>query len=107
MFKSDFERHGIVLANHKEQIKTVIKENINYTIYLACDFNNDEIDLIDLKEMDINELQLEYVENNYLISKLANQLKNNIKNYIKQIKDNNDNKPNEKELVNKYFGVNF
>lgn len=103
VIKSDFERHGIVLANHKEQIKTVIKENINYTIYLACDFNNDEIDLIDLKEMDINELQLEYIENNYLISKLANQLKNNINNYIKQIKDNKDNKEIIKEQVSSFL----
>ena len=100
IIKSDYERHGFNLSKYKEQIKKLLKDNINSTIYLANDLNEEEINLIELDTIDINELKLEYIENKYLISKIVEHLKQAIDICIKNIKSNKDDKEIIKENVN-------
>lgn len=97
---SDLERHGFNLLIHKDKIKEIINADINSTIYLANDFNEDEINMFKLNELDINELHLDYIDNKYLLSKIINQLKDNIDSCIKMIRANKDDKEIIKEQVN-------
>lgn len=99
--KTDLERHGLKLSNLKNEIKNIIKENIDNTIYLINDFSEEEINDIDFQLLNINEIELEYIENKYLLTKIVNQLKMNIDNNIRNIKSNKENKELIKEEVDK------
>ena len=99
--KTDLERHGLELSSLKNEIKNIIKENIDNTIYLINDFSEEEINDIDFQLLNINELELEYIENKYLLTKIVNQLKMNIDNNIRNIKSNKENKELIKEEVDK------
>lgn len=99
--KTDLERHGLKLSSLKNEIKNIIKENIDNTIYLINDFSEEEINDIDFQLLNINEIELEYIENKYLLTKIVNQLKMNIDNNIRNIKSNKENKELIKEEVDK------
>lgn len=99
--KADLERHGLELSSLKNEIKNIIKENIDNTIYLINDFSEEEINDIDFQLLNINEIELEYIENKYLLTKIVNQLKMNIDNNIRNIKSNKENKELIKEEVDK------
>lgn len=99
--KTDLERHGLELANLKNEIKNIIKDNIDNTIYLTNDFSEEEINDIDFQLLNINEIELEYIENKYLLSEIVNQLKRNIDNNIRNIKSNKENKELIKTEVDK------
>ncbi len=99
--KTDLERHGLKLSSLKNEIKNIIKENIDNTIYLINDFSEEEINDIDFQLLNINEIKLEYIENKYLLTKIVNQLKMNVDNNIRNIKSNKENKELIKEEVDK------
>ena len=99
--KTDLEKHGLDLSNLKNEIKNIIKDNIDNTIYLTNDFSEEEINDIDFQLLNINEIELEYIENKYLLSEIVNQLKRNIDNNIRNIKSNKENKELIKAEVDK------
>ena len=101
VIKTDLERHGLDLSNLKNEIKSKIKDNVDDTIYLTNNFSEEEINDIDFEHLNINEIELEYIENKYLISKIVSQLKKNIDNSIKNIKLNKENRELIKSEVDK------
>lgn len=99
IIKSDLDRHGFELSNYKEQIKNILKEDINGVLYLVSDFTEDEINNISYEQLDINKIQLDQLDNKFLISKIVEQLKTNIDNSVKTIKMNKQDKEIIKEQV--------
>lgn len=101
VIEADIERHNLKLSNYKKEIKNAIKDDINKTLYLTNDFTVEEINDINFEFMDISKIELEYIENKYLISKIANQLKSTIDTCINNIKLNKENTELIKEEVAK------
>lgn len=103
VIKSDLERHGFNLKDHKQKIKYLLDRNLNQTIYLADLFTKEEIRNINLNDIEIEELDFENIGNKELLSKIINQIKVILDECIKTIKANKDDKEKIKEQVNRFL----
>lgn len=97
VIEADMERHGINLSNIKSEVKKIIKENINKTLYLASEFSEEDVKSINFESLNVNEIHFKYISNKYILSKITELLIKNIDDSIKKIKLNKD----DKELIKK------
>lgn len=95
------------LAKSKADVDALYNELVKQHAYAVNNINSERINDIEAilgsKGLQINDenLKAEIVNHPEWVKQVKKITKLSVE------KDNNDNKPNEKELVNKYFGVNF
>ena len=91
IIKNDIDRHNLVIDENRQSIKELINSNINTMIYLAEDFNKEQLNDLDLADLDINQLDLECIKNNTLIKLITKKVNVTIEESLEKMNNDKDN----------------